>query len=93
MHIGILEDDTAQQELYKLWFNTPQNTCQCFGTVRSFIEALQTVRFDLPFMAPDGTPIMYPHADRVPSRHTLGCKCRAEYRIDYTGWLLRQRAN
>ena len=58
MHIGILEDDTAQQELYKLWFNTPQNTCQCFGTVRSFIEALQTLQFDLlliDWMLPDGS--------------------------------------
>lgn len=58
MHIGILEDDTAQQELYKLWFNTPQHTCQCYGTVRGFIEALQKERFDLlliDWMLPDGS--------------------------------------
>jgi two-component system response regulator RegX3 len=47
VHIGILEDDAAQQELYKLWITSTQHTCECHGTVRSFIEALQNGRFDL----------------------------------------------
>jgi hypothetical protein len=52
----------------------------------------QTVQFDQPFIAPDGTMIPYPHADGVPANHTLGCKCRVDYRIDYTGALIRRRA-
>jgi DNA-binding response OmpR family regulator len=47
MYIGILEDDAAQQELYKLWFGSPPHSCQCHGSARSFIEALQKERFDL----------------------------------------------
>ncbi len=47
MYIGILEDDTAQQELYKLWFSAAPHSCQCHGAANSFIDALQTERFDL----------------------------------------------
>lgn len=58
MHIGILEDDLTQQELYKLWFSTEHHSCECHGTVRSFAEALQRGRFDLlliDWMLPDGS--------------------------------------
>lgn len=51
----------------------------------------QTVAFDQPFVAPDGTPIAYPHADGVPASHTLGCKCRCEYRIAFAERLARSR--
>ena len=47
MHIGILEDDLAQQELYKLWFSSAQHACSCFVSVNDFIEALKKDRFDL----------------------------------------------
>lgn len=47
MHIGILEDDAAQQDLYKLWFTTAQHSCKCFGCAREYIEALQKEHFDL----------------------------------------------
>lgn len=53
----------------------------------------QTVAFDQSFIAPDGTMIPYPHAEGLPTGHTLGCKCRVDYRIDYTGALIRRRAN
>lgn len=49
----------------------------------------QTVRFDQPFMAPDGTAIPYPHAPGVPARHTLGCRCYCEFRIDFVAELVR----
>lgn len=49
----------------------------------------QTVQFDQPFIAPDGTPIPYPHASGVPARHTLGCRCFAEYKIDFVAELVR----
>lgn len=57
MHIGILEDDVTQQELYKLWFGSAQHSCQCYGTGAGFIAALQNERFDLlliDWMLPDG---------------------------------------
>ena len=47
MRIGILEDDLAQQELYRLWFGTAQHTCKSYGTARSFLEALPGEAFDL----------------------------------------------
>ncbi len=47
MHIGILEDDTAQQELYRLWFGTSQHSCACFGAAQDFIHALGTQHFDV----------------------------------------------
>lgn len=47
MHIGILEDDSAQQELYKLWFATAQHSCKAYDGARSFIEGIKRERFDL----------------------------------------------
>lgn len=49
----------------------------------------QVVQFDQPFIAPDGTAIPYPHAPGVPARHSLGCKCFAEYKIDFVAQLVR----
>lgn len=57
MHIGILEDDLALQELYKLWFGSSQHSWKCHGTLATFIEALQRERFDLllvDWTVPDG---------------------------------------
>lgn len=51
----------------------------------------QTVGFDQPFVAPDGTLIPFPHAPGVPLRHTAGCKCVVTYKIDYTAALIRRR--
>jgi two-component system response regulator RegX3 len=47
MRIGILEDDRAQQQLYQLWFDSTQHSCQCFDSAAGFIAALQQDRFDL----------------------------------------------
>lgn len=47
MYIGILEDDPAQQELYKLWFSSAQHHCRCYDGAQEFIKALGTERFDL----------------------------------------------
>lgn len=58
MHIAILEDDTAQQALYQLWFGSSQNTCACYGTAKDFIHALGTQRFDvllLDWMLPESS--------------------------------------
>lgn len=47
MHIGILEDDLAQQELYKLWLGTAHHSCLCYGTAKAFMEALPGQTFDV----------------------------------------------
>jgi DNA-binding response OmpR family regulator len=47
VHIGILEDEAAQQELYKLWISNTQHTCACYGSAREFLAALENERFDL----------------------------------------------
>jgi len=56
MRIGVLEDDLAQQELYKLWFGTAQHSCQFFGTTKSFLDSIGGGAFDLliiDWMLPD----------------------------------------
>lgn len=58
MRIAILEDDLAQQDLYRMWLETAQHACQCFGTSKSFIEALGQDDFDfliLDWMLPDSS--------------------------------------
>ena len=47
MHIGILEDDLEQQELYQLWLASALHTCTHFSSVRDFASGLQRERFDL----------------------------------------------
>lgn len=58
MRIAVLEDDPVQQDLYRLWLDTAQHGCEFFGTVKSFMEALQQQTFDLlilDWMLPDGS--------------------------------------
>lgn len=50
----------------------------------------QTVRFDQPFIAPDGTRIRYPLDPEAPARHTLGCLCRSEFEIDFAAAAVRR---
>jgi len=47
MHIGILEDDLQQQDLYKLWLASARHTCACCVSVKDFIATLQQESFDL----------------------------------------------
>lgn len=69
----------------KGWKHTPQK----HGREQHETMQGQVVPFDHPFTAPDGTAIAYPHAPGVPARHTLGCKCFAEYKIDFVAQLVR----
>ncbi|TPN26624.1 head morphogenesis protein [Mesorhizobium sp. B2-3-3] len=69
----------------KGWKHTPQE----HGRAQHVAMQGQVVPFDQPFTAPDGTVIPYPHAPGVPTRHTLGCKCLAEYKIDFVAQLVR----
>lgn len=50
----------------------------------------KAVPLDMPFVAPDGTLIMYPHAPGIPARHKIGCKCRVDYDVDYIAAGLRR---
>jgi DNA-binding response OmpR family regulator len=47
MRIGVLEDDLAQQEMYKLWFGTAKHDCVCYGTAETFEQALGKEAFEL----------------------------------------------
>ncbi|MGX5827368.1 head morphogenesis protein [Mesorhizobium sp. 43Arga] len=69
----------------KGWRHTPQK----HGREQHEAMQGQVVAFDQPFTAPDGTSIPYPHAPGVPTRHTLGCKCFAEYKVDFVAQLVR----
>lgn len=48
------------------------------------------VPLDMPFVAPDGTMLMYPHDPNAPAKHRIGCKCRIEYNVDYIAAGLRR---
>ena len=41
------------------------------------------VLFNHPFILPDGTQMRYPHDPRAPIKHRAGCRCQADYRIDF----------
>ncbi|WP_144223464.1 head morphogenesis protein [Mesorhizobium amorphae] len=71
------------QNITKTWRHTPQEHPRAQHVAMNG----QKVRFDQPFIAPDGTAISYPHAPGLPTRHTLGCKCFAEYKIDFVAEL------
>lgn len=43
----------------------------------------KVVRFDQPFVLPDGTRMMHPHDPDAPIEHTAGCHCQADYKIDF----------
>ncbi|RWB31849.1 MAG: head morphogenesis protein [Mesorhizobium sp.] len=69
----------------KTWKHTPQEKPR----MQHVAMQGQKVQFDQPFIALDGTEIPYPHAPGVPARHTLGCKCFCEYKIDFAARLVR----
>ena len=85
---AISRGDVDARDVVKTWRHQPQE----HPRMQHVAMHGQTVRFDQPFIALDGTPIMYPHADGVPASHTLGCKCRVDYAIDHTAALIRRRA-
>ncbi len=73
------------QAVTKTWRHTPGE----HPRIQHVAMHGQKVQFDQPFIAPDGTPIPYPHAPDVPARHTLGCRCFAEFKIDFVAELVR----
>jgi len=60
MHIGILEDEITQQEMYRLWFSVAGFSCDCFATAQTFTETLRTQKYDIliiDWMVPDGSGV------------------------------------
>jgi hypothetical protein len=43
----------------------------------------ESVGLEEVFVMPDGTRMLYPHDPEAPAKHTLGCHCQADYRIDH----------
>ncbi|GAA5666136.1 hypothetical protein Brsp07_04645 [Brucella sp. NBRC 14130] len=68
----------------KTWRHTPQE----HPRAQHVAMRGQKVSYDQPFVAPDGTLIMYPHAPGIPAQHKIGCKCVAEYKIDFVAQLV-----
>jgi hypothetical protein len=85
---AIAKGGVDAQDVVKTWRHTPQE----HPRMQHVAMHGQVVTFEQYFVAPDGTMMQHPHADSVPARHTLGCKCRVDYKIDYTGALARRRA-
>lgn len=58
MHIGVLEDDATQLELYKLWLSSAQHQALFYSTVANFLASFKTEKFDLLIVdmsLPDGS--------------------------------------
>jgi hypothetical protein len=79
---GLLNPD----HVTKTWKHTPQEA----GRLQHIAMHNQKVRYNEPFIAPDSTPIMYPHAPGVPAHHVIGCKCFCEYKIDFAAQLVNR---
>jgi two-component system response regulator RegX3 len=47
VRIGILEDDSMQIELYKLWLATAQHQFTFYSTIADFLTGLRNEKFDL----------------------------------------------
>lgn len=86
MRQQIASGKIAAQDVTKKWKHSGSE----HPRLQHIIMSGQTVAFDQPFVAPDGTLILYPHAPGVPARHKIGCKCRVEYDVDYIAAGLRK---
>ncbi len=73
------------EDVMKTWKHTPQE----HPRFQHVMMNGKKVQFEQPFTAPDGTLLLYPHAPNIPARHTLGCKCFVEYKIDFAARLVR----
>lgn len=52
----------------------------------------QTVGVDEPFVAPDGTRLMFPCDPNAPVAHTANCRCQVDTTIDFLAALAREEA-
>ncbi len=78
------------QEVTKKWKHSGSENPRLQHIALSMQSKKEGIPLDQPFIAPDGTALMYPHAPGVPARHRIGCKCRVEYDIDWVAAGLRR---
>lgn len=75
----------SAQNVTKTWRHTPG---QKHPRVQHEEMSGQKVKYGEPFIAQDGTQIMYPHAPGIPAKHSIGCKCYCDYSIDFVAELV-----
>jgi hypothetical protein len=80
----------AAQDVTKHWLHSGSEHPRMQHIEMAARYKAEGVALDQPFVAPDGTLLMYPHAPGIPAKHKIGCKCRLEYRIDYIAAGLRR---
>jgi len=51
--------------------------------IQHIVMAGKSVGFAEDFVLPDGTRMRFPHDPRAPVGHRAGCRCAADYRIDF----------
>jgi hypothetical protein len=80
----------AAQDVTKHWLHSGSEHPRMQHIDLAAQSKEQGVPIDMPFVAPDGTLLMYPHAPGIPAKHKIGCKCRMRYEIDYISAGLRR---
>lgn len=80
----------TEQEVLKIWKHSGSEHPRMQHVEMAARYKAQGISLQQPFVASDGTLLMYPHAPGVPARHRIGCKCRVEYDIDYIAAGLRR---
>lgn len=78
------------QDVTKHWMHSASEDPRIQHIEMASRYKAEGIPIDQPFVATDGTLIMYPHAPSVPARHKIGCKCRLRYEIDYIAAGLRR---
>jgi hypothetical protein len=80
----------AAQDVTKHWLHSGSEHPRMQHIEMAARYKAEGVALDQPFVAPDGTLLMYPHAPGIPAKHKIGCKCRMSYTIDFVAAGLRR---
>lgn len=86
----IVAGKITAQDVTKHWDHSGSEHPRMQHTEMAARYRAEGVGLDQPFIANDGTLLMYPHAPGVPARHKIGCRCRMRYEIDYLAAGLRR---
>lgn len=78
------------QEVTKTWKHSGSEHPRLQHIQLAAQSSKEAIPLDQPFIAADGTALMYPHDPKAPARHRIGCKCRIEYDVDYIAAGLRR---
>jgi hypothetical protein len=78
------------QEVTKKWKHSGSEHPRLQHVQLAAQSSKEGIPLDQPFVAADGTALLYPHDRKAPARHRIGCKCRIEYDIDYIATGLRR---